>query len=62
MDNFLFAVGYTMLLAIVSFHYYSYGRVKGIEETIVVFKEHEPQALDRISNTIRKILNVQTNT
>ena len=58
MDNILTAGLYSILTAIVAFYYWLEGQKKGIHETLMVFREHEPEALKRIQRKLREILNV----
>jgi len=58
MNNFLFATGYTSIIFFISYLYWSKGRTSGINETIAVMNQFEPEALFRIKNKIEEQLNV----
>ena len=58
MDNFITAGLYTLLTAVVAVYYWLAGHKKGVHETLVVFREHEPDALRRVQIKLREILNV----
>ncbi|CAB5221064.1 hypothetical protein UFOVP247_77 [uncultured Caudovirales phage] len=54
LENIYAALFYTTLMFIVSMYYYTKGKESGIRETIQVFHAHEPAALIRMRDTIRK--------
>jgi hypothetical protein len=58
MDNLTSAILYTLLLAVVAAYYWFEGHKKGVHETLIVFKEHEPEALKRIQTKLREMLSV----
>lgn len=58
MDSFLTAFLYTAITAIVATFYYFEGRKIGVQETLVVFGEHEPDALRRVQKKLREMLGV----
>jgi hypothetical protein len=58
MDNLTSAVLYTMLTGIVATYYWFEGRKKGVQETLTVFKEHEPEALKRLQLKLKEMLGV----
>lgn len=58
MDNIFSAVGYTMLIAIVAMYYWFEGRKKGVQETLLVIHEHEPEALKRVQRVLKETLDV----
>jgi hypothetical protein len=57
MDNFITAGLYTLLMAGVAFYYWLAGHKKGVTETLVVFNEHEPEAVKRVQQKVRNELN-----
>ena len=48
MENFIFALGYTLIAAAVAFYYWKEGRELGIRDTVEVIGVFEPEALMRI--------------
>jgi len=58
MDNLTTAILYTMLTAIVATYYWLEGRKRGVQETLSVFSEHEPEALKRLQHKLREMLGV----
>ncbi len=58
MDNITSALLYTLLIAVVAFYYWLEGRKKGVQETLLVFNEHEPDALKRVQLKLREMLGV----
>ena len=58
MDNLISASLYTLLIAVVAFYYWVDGHKKGVKETLIVFRDHEPEALIRVQNKLREELNV----
>ena len=58
MDNLISALLYTLLLAAVAFYYWLEGHKKGVHETLIVFRDHEPDALKRVQIKLREMLNV----
>jgi hypothetical protein len=58
MDNFIFAIGYTFLIAIVAYYYWIEGNKRGISETVHIIMQHEPEALLRIRPKLKEMLNV----
>ena len=58
MDNLTSAFLYTTLIAVVAVYYWFEGRKKGVQETLIVFKEHEPEALKRVQTKLREMLSV----
>ena len=58
MDNLTSALLYTLLIAVVAFYYWLEGRKKGVQETLIVFNEHEPAALKRVQHKLREMLGV----
>ena len=60
MENFIFALGYTFILAIISYYYWIEGNKKGVSETVRLIMEYEPEALLRMRPKLKELLNVQT--
>jgi hypothetical protein len=60
MENFIFAIGYTSIIAIISYYYWVEGNKKGISETVNVIMQYEPEALMRIRPKLKEMLNVTT--
>lgn len=58
MDNITSALLYTLLILAVAIYYWFEGHKKGVQETLIVFKEHEPEALKRIQTKLREMLSV----
>lgn len=58
MDNIFTAAGYTLLLAVVSMYYWFEGRKKGVNDTLSVFLEYEPDALKRVQRVLKEKLDV----
>jgi hypothetical protein len=58
MDNLTSAVLYTLLTAVVATYYWLEGRKRGVQETLIVFNEHEPAALKRVQTKLREMLGV----
>ena len=58
MDNLTSAVLYTLLIAVVAAYYWLEGRKRGVQETLSVFGEHEPEALKRLQHKLREMLSV----
>ena len=58
MDNLTSAVLYTLLIAVVAVYYWFEGRKRGVQETLMVFNEHEPAALKRMQTKLREMLGV----
>jgi len=58
MDNFIFAIGYTCIIAIVAYYYWIEGNKRGISETVYIIMQHEPEALMRIRPKLKEMLNV----
>jgi len=61
MDNFIFAVGYTFIIAIVAYYYCSIGRRIGIRATIEVMHVLEPEALLRMRPKLQELVDDTTN-
>lgn len=59
MENFYFAVGYTVMLMFVASYYYFYGKKVGIEEACSVFKEKEPRAFANMKAKLLEELDVR---
>jgi len=57
-DNFITAGLYTLITAIVATFYFFEGRKIGVQETLIVLGEHEPDALRRVQKKLREILSV----
>lgn len=57
-DNFITAGLYTLITAVVATFYFFEGRKTGVQETLIVFGEHEPDALRRVQKKLREILSV----
>jgi hypothetical protein len=57
MDNLISAGLYTLLIMVVAAYYWFEGHKKGVKETLLVFNEHEPEALKRVQQKVRKELN-----
>jgi hypothetical protein len=53
----VFAVLYTLLVAVVSFIYNILGYREGIRDTIEAIRQHEPQAVDRAMLKLKAIIN-----
>ena len=60
MENFIFAIGYTFIIAIISYYYWVEGTKRGISETVNVIMQYEPEALMRIRPKLKEMLNVTT--
>jgi len=60
MENFIFAVGYTVIIAVISYYYWIEGNKRGVTETIQIIMEFEPDALMRIRPKLKEMLNVTT--
>ena len=60
MENFIFAIGYTFIIAIISYYYWVEGNKRGISETVNVIMQYEPEALMRIRPKLKEMLNVTT--
>jgi hypothetical protein len=60
MDNFIFAIGYTSLIALVAFYYYIEGNKRGVRETVHIIMAYEPEALLRIRPKLQEMLNAST--
>lgn len=60
MENFIFAIGYTSIIAIISYYYWVEGNKRGISETVNVIMQYEPEALMRIRPKLKEMLNVTT--
>jgi len=60
MENFIFALGYTFILAIISYYYWIEGNKKGVSKTVRLIMEYEPEALLRMRPKLKELLNVQT--
>jgi len=58
MDNITSAMLYTLLTAIVAAYYWFEGRKKGVDDTLTVFQQHEPEALKRVQTKLRELLSV----
>lgn len=58
MDNLTSAILYTLLTAVVAVYYWFEGRKRGVQETLLVFNEHEPAALKRMQTKLREMLGV----
>jgi hypothetical protein len=58
MENFYFAVGYTLLLVFVASYYYFHGKKTGIEEACMVFHEKEPVAYKRMKSTLQQEMGI----
>lgn len=56
MDNFITAILYTLLTSVVATYYWYEGHKKGVNETLLVMNEHEPDALKRVQNKLRQEL------
>ena len=61
MENFIFALGYTLIAAVVAFYYWKEGRELGIRDTVEVIGFFEPEALMRIKPKLQEIINASTN-
>jgi hypothetical protein len=61
MYNFIFAFGYTTLIAIIAYYYWVEGNKRGINETVHIIMQYEPEALMRIRPKLKEMLNVTTN-
>ena len=61
MENFIFALGYTFIIAIVAFYYWKEGRQIGIISTIEVIGHFEPEALTRIKPKLQELINDAAN-
>ena len=61
MENFIFALGYTLIAASVAFYYWKEGRELGIRDTVEVIGFFEPEALMRIKPKLQEIINASTN-
>ena len=59
MYDFIFALGYTLILMAVATYYYFQGKKVGIEEACSVFKEKEPKAFANMRNKLLEDLNVR---
>jgi len=59
MYDFIFALGYTLILMGVATYYYFQGKKVGIEEACSVFKEKEPKAFANMRNKLLEDLNVR---
>jgi hypothetical protein len=57
-DNFISALGYTILTTCVSYYYFQEGKKRGIQETCMVFNEHEQLAFERLRSKLKEMLNV----
>ena len=60
MDNLITAGLYTALTAVVAFYYWMAGHKRGVSETLLVFREHEPDALKRVQTKLKEILNAES--
>lgn len=57
MYDFVFAVGYTLILMIVASFYYFYGRRIGVQTAVEVLHEIEPKAMERVNRVLKERLN-----
>ena len=58
MDNITSAILYTLLIAVVATYYWLEGRKRGVQDTLFVFGEHEPEALRRLQHKLKEMLGV----
>lgn len=58
MENLITAIMYTLLTAVVATYYWLEGHKKGVNETLKVFNEYEPDALKRVQTKIKELLSV----
>ena len=58
MENLYFAVGYTSIVALIAYVYYNQGKMKGIHEACLVFREKEPDAFKRMRNSLKEDLGI----
>lgn len=58
-DQIIFAIGYTVLIASVSYYYNVRGYYRGIRDTLIVLKEQEPKLSESFINKIEKHLLVE---
>lgn len=54
LEQFLFSVGYVIIVGVVSGIYYRIGYHKGVQETIMSIRQFEPVALDKALDKMRK--------
>ena len=59
MDNLIFALSYTVLTAVVAFYYWLEGNKRGINETVQIIMQFEPEVLMRIRPKLKEMLNVE---
>ena len=57
-DNFYGALVYTVLCFIVSFLYYNKGKKDGVKDTISVFLQYDPAALEKMRHILKEKLHV----
>ena len=60
MENLYFAIGYTAIVMCIAYVYYNQGKMKGIHEACLVFKEKEPAAFKRMRDSLREDLGIAT--
>ena len=60
MENIIFGIGYTALLGVVAFYYWIEGNKRGVQETVQLIWQYEPEALMRVRPKLLEILNVTT--
>ena len=60
MENFIFAIGYTSIIAIIAYYYWLEGNKKGISETVFIIMQYEPEALMRVRPKLKEMLNAPT--
>jgi hypothetical protein len=58
MENLIFAISYTLVVAIVAYYYWLEGNKRGVREAIGIIMQYEPEALMRISPKLREMLDV----
>jgi hypothetical protein len=61
-ETLYFAIIYTILVLIISIHYWFKGRNYGIKMTIATINQYEPEAIKRFDKKIKEKLNVGANT
>jgi hypothetical protein len=57
MENLIFAICYTAIIAVIAFYYWIEGNKKGVNETIQIIMQLEPEALMRIKPKLKELLN-----
>lgn len=59
LETLYFVVAYTALLAIVAFIYYSIGYKRGIKDTLLSMRAHEPKAVDNALKRMQEGLDAE---